>query len=209
MRSQVLPWVAPGSARILDLGCGRGATLKTIGSDSRTLAVGVDVSLRDLQTASSLIPHAHFVCAKGEQLPFRDECFDSVICGVALPYMDISRTLAEVRRVLKPSDGLWASLHSFRMVRKHWFRSLYALDLKDIIYRAYVLLNGLVFHFTGTVFRFPLKRGRFESFQTRRGTRMALRRAGFTEEETVKFFVTTAVKPSGTDIPARSKQGRR
>jgi len=106
MRSQVLPWVAPGSARILDLGCGRGAILKTIGSDSRTLAVGVDVSLRDLQTASSLIPHAHFVCARGEQLPFPQQSFDAVISGVAMPYMEIPRVLAEIARVLKPAGSL-------------------------------------------------------------------------------------------------------
>ena len=208
MRNQVLPWVVPGSARILDLGCGDGATLRALHSPRGTFAVGVDLSSEGLKTAKALTPYAHFVCARGEQLPFRDECFDSVICGVALPYMDISRTLAEVRRVLKPSGGLWASLHSFRMVRKHWLRSLRAMDWRDLVCRTYVLLNGVVFHFMGRVFRLPLRPDRCESFQTRRGMRIALRRAGFTEEETVKFFVTTAIKPAVGETRTRSKQGQ-
>ena len=94
------------------------------------------------------------------------------------------------------------------MVRRHLVRSLLHLDMPDIVYRTHVLLNGLVFHFSGRVFRFPLKRERCESFQTRRGMRIALRRAGFTEEETVKFFVTTAIKPSGSETVARSEQGQ-
>lgn len=190
------------------MGCGDGATLRALHSPSGTFAVGVDLNSEGLKAAKALTPYAHFVCASGEQLPFRDRSFDSIISGVALPYMDIPRALAELRRVLKPSGGLWASLHSFRMVRRHWLRSLRALDLKDVIYRTYVLLNGVVFHFSGKVFRFALRPARCESFQTRRGMRIALRRAGFTEEETVKFFVTTAIKPSGSEIVARSEQGQ-
>jgi hypothetical protein len=106
--------------------------------------------------------------------------------------MEIPLVLGEIARVLTPGGSLWLSLHSFRMVRRHLVRSLLHLDVRDTIYRVYVVLNGLLFHFSGRVFRFPLKRERCESFQTRRGMRIALRRAGFVDEETVKFFVCSA-----------------
>lgn len=156
--------------------------------------VGVDLSQPVLKSANASIPWAHFVAARGEQLPFSQQSFDAVISGVAMPYMEIPRVLAEIARVLKPGGSLWLSLHSFRMVRRHLVRSLLRLDVPDTVYRIYVLLNGLLFHFSGRVFRFPLKRERCESFQTRRGMRIAIRRAGFVDEEVVKFFVSSAIR---------------
>lgn len=193
MRSQVLPWVPPESRRILDLGCGDGRILTRVALAPDSFPVGVDIDLDNLRAAKSLFPSAHFVCARGEQLPFRSRSFDSCICGVALPYMDIPRALVEVRRVLKTQGSFWASLHSFRMARRHWLRSVVSLDLKDIIFRAYVLVNGALFFLTGNVFRFPLKRDRIESFQSRTGMRKALRAAGFIEEEIISFFAAGAV----------------
>jgi SAM-dependent methyltransferase len=161
---------------------------------SAAFIVGVDVSFEALQKAQ--IPNALWVCAKGEQLPFGDGCFDCVVSAVALPYMDIPRALQEMRRVLAPSGALWTSLHSFRMASRHWLHSLRTLDLGDVVFRAYVLLNGLAFYLSGRVFRFPLNPALCESFQTRRGMRLALRRAGFLEEEIVKFFVAAAKSSS-------------
>jgi len=53
------------------------------------------------------------------------------------------------------------------------------LKPKAVLYRLYVLANGVIFHLTGKVVGFA--DGRVESFQTIRGLKIALRRAGFVE----------------------------
>jgi hypothetical protein len=72
------------------------------------------------------------------------------------------------------------------------------LVLKDVIYRTYVILNGLLYHLFGTLVHFPLKRWRVESFQTESGMRRGLLRAGFSEIHFPKskpgLFLVTARK---------------
>ena len=115
--------------------------------------------------------------------------------GVALPYMDIPRTLREVGRVLRDGGELWASLHSVPTVLDHLRRSIGTLNWKDTLYRTYVLMNAFSMHFTGRLFRFPLNRKRIESGQTRRGVRRALQCAGFSDvvmNRGQRRFVVTA-----------------
>jgi hypothetical protein len=58
--------------------------------------------------------------------------------------------------------------------------------VKDVIFRSYVIFNGLLFHYSGAMMRFPFNRRRVESFQTKGGLRRALARQGFTD---IEFFV--------------------
>jgi hypothetical protein len=114
--------------------------------------------------------------------------------AVALPYMNLPPTLREIQRVLRPGGELWASLHCQSFVWDHLLKSLRSLNWKDILYRSYVLVNGFGLHLTGKLFRFPLKRSRIESGQTRRGIRLALESAGFTDvvmgQDRERFIVT-------------------
>jgi hypothetical protein len=61
-----------------------------------------------------------------------------------------------------------------------------------------VILNSLIFHWTGAMFRYPLKRSNCESFQTVGGITRAMRKAGFEQVRTQrnKSFTVTAVKLS-------------
>jgi len=190
----------PGWARnVLDLGCGDGqGTLRAGGVSpppgTSRFVCGVDIDMGSLRDCKRRAPHLQCVRARGEQLPFQDGAFDYVMSAVALPYMNLPPTLREIQRVLRPGGELWASLHCQSFVWDHLLKSLRSLNWKDILYRSYVLVNGFGLHLTGKLFRFPLKRSRIESGQTRRGIRLALESAGFTDvvmgQDRERFIVT-------------------
>jgi ubiquinone/menaquinone biosynthesis C-methylase UbiE len=155
--------------RVLDLGCGDGLTPEKLSLPSNWQIIGVDVKFTALSKARMNCPHRAFVCSAGEKLPFPESTFDRVISNVALPYMDIPKTLAEAYRVLVPGGTLLASLHplGFTLAELRDAR----LKPKATLYRISVLANGLVLHVAGRSFG--------ESFQTERGVRIALQRANF------------------------------
>jgi ubiquinone/menaquinone biosynthesis C-methylase UbiE len=159
--------------RVLDLGCGPGRNLVPWGFDAVT---GLDIDYRTPATAGKRLPNRIYLQGASEYLPFEDESFDRVISAVALPYMRIQKALAEIYRCLVPGGCLSLSLHlpSFTLADT----SEYALPKPvPTLFRLYVMANGGLFHCTGKTVGFL--RGRTESFQTERGLRMALSRAGF------------------------------
>jgi len=161
--------------RILDLGCGAGTGLVKLGVTESDEVTGVDIDNEALVIARQRFPKRAFRAGAAENLPFANASFDRVISNVATPYMDIPTTLLEIHRVLAPGGQVWASVHpaSFTMgeIRKTSFHLL------PLVFRLYVLGNGLWFHCTGKTLRFVNQRT--ESFQTERGMRIAFRRAGF------------------------------
>ena len=181
----------PPDRRVLDIGCGAGQTLITCYGDRR--AFGVDVALDALRLGRTLTKRVSFVCAAAERLPFRDGGFDVVIARVSLPYTDFRRSLREIRRVLKPGGFFWAVLHPISV----GWNTVDPRKPRTLLRFAYVTLNSLLFHFTGSVA--PYRRGRYESFQTSWGIRRALRAAGFarvTVRRQTHFVVTAEAAPS-------------
>jgi ubiquinone/menaquinone biosynthesis C-methylase UbiE len=161
-------------ARVLDLGCGTGghpARTDFLADDEVT---GVDIDEGRLVEARRRFPQRTYQCARGESLPFPSASFDRVVSNVALPYMDIPKALAEVYRVLKPGGSVWLSFHPLRFTLDE-FRIAFPNPVATG-FRMFVLFNGLYFHCTGRILRVA---GRSESFQTERGLRRALSRAGF------------------------------
>jgi SAM-dependent methyltransferase len=182
--------------RVLDFGCGSGDSWRKLGlSAEEWSVVGLDISLPRLCEAATQYKSRgwHYLRATGVEVPLRDSSVDGVLCNVALPYMNIPRALAELRRVLVPGGWLWASIHLPWFSLAEWRRTF--PRPQQTMYRTYVLLNGIVFHCTGT----PLVLGRMcESFQTERGMRLALTRAGFVDlrfESDEKRFWCKAKKP--------------
>lgn len=92
-------------SRILDAGCGMGATLQYLHATRSVAAVGVDSSAAMLAAARRHTPESSLVCAALEKLPFGEASFDGVICECVLSQTSARAVLAEFQRVLA-SDGL-------------------------------------------------------------------------------------------------------
>lgn len=88
--------------RILDLGCGMGATASYLYHNYGMKLVGIDPSEKLLNIAKAKNPFATFVKGTGDLLPFEDEHFECVLAECTMSLMhDVARTLEEVHRVLK------------------------------------------------------------------------------------------------------------
>jgi len=129
-----------------------------------------------------------YLHGRGEDLPLPDSSVEYVLSSVALPYMHIPQALSEVHRVLTSGGMFRATLHSPRFTCSE-FRKAFPSP-KATLFRLFVLVNGLAFHFSGKVLTVG---GKSECCQTKRGMTKALKRAGFFEvrfwREGVKFFV--------------------
>lgn len=93
-------------ARVLDVGCGTGATLALLGR--RGLApTGLDYSVELARDASA---HAPTVAGDAEALPYADGAFDAVLVECVLSTVpDKAAALAEIRRVLADEGRLGLS----------------------------------------------------------------------------------------------------
>ena len=112
--------IRPGY-RILDVGCGSGRHTAAAAAYPGISAIGVDRSLPEVrQTRKRLLYHQGLGLCRGRwqtmaadigALPFRDACFDLVICSEVLEHMpDDQATVAEIGRVLKPGMNLVVSV---------------------------------------------------------------------------------------------------
>jgi ubiquinone/menaquinone biosynthesis C-methylase UbiE len=103
----------PGE-RVLDLGCGPGVLTRpladAVGEDGLVLAV--DLADGMLALAREGAPRQVALARMDmEALGVRDGAFDAAACGHALQFStDLRRTLAEVRRALRPGGRFAASL---------------------------------------------------------------------------------------------------
>jgi len=104
-RALAVAALPPGS-RVLDLGCGLGATAAVCRAEFGLDAVGLDVSAGMLAEAREQRPALPLLRASGARLPFRAGALDAVLAECTLALLpDLDAALAEVRRVLR-EDGL-------------------------------------------------------------------------------------------------------
>lgn len=100
--------VGRAEGRVLEIGVGTGANFPHYPVNIRLVAVDPDPFMlrRAKKRAKALSRDVELVLASAEALPFRDHAFDTVVatlvfCSVA----DLDRSLAEVRRVLRPGGA--------------------------------------------------------------------------------------------------------
>lgn len=175
-RRSVPPFSVAG-LDVLDIGCGIGQTLTAAELQLARSLSGVDIIEDAIKYGTARFPNFRLVCAPAEAIPHPASSFDVVFSRVTLPYTDIPKALAEIRRVIRPGGKVWLVLHGVEIERMLWAR---ANSLKAYSHRLYVWTNSIVFNLVGCTFRRPLSKVT-ESMQTQRGIRKALERAGFTD----------------------------
>src|SRR5436309_11923750 len=100
--------------RILDVGCGRGDTLRQMleyGADPELLT-GIDLLDENVKQARRRSPHLQILCGSASRLPFPDASFDLVLQFTLFTSIlndEVKRTIAaEMTRVLAPGGRiLW------------------------------------------------------------------------------------------------------
>lgn len=94
-------------AKVLDLGCGSGATVERLVSQYQLQAVGLDPSTLLLEMGKSKHPGLNLIQGFGEDLPFADNHLAGVIAECTLSVMeDLNQVLNEIFRVLQPGGML-------------------------------------------------------------------------------------------------------
>lgn len=100
----------PAGARVLDVGCGAGATVERLRADYRLEAVGVDPSVALLRSGLSRSRTLPLMLAPGERLPVADGSMDAALAECSLSVAeDAGRVLGEINRVLRDGGKLVVS----------------------------------------------------------------------------------------------------
>jgi ubiquinone/menaquinone biosynthesis C-methylase UbiE len=103
--------------QLLDAGCGWGRQLVSYRERGmRGDYFGVDINPMSIRYGKAVAPDAHFVAADIQYLPFRNQCFDAVVCLAVVSRVKhrqgTKNSIREFSRVLKP-EGLFELLDSF------------------------------------------------------------------------------------------------
>jgi len=103
-RALVRAAFGPLGSRVVDLGCGEGATLHHLEAQG---AVGVDLFSTKTAFAAEMVPACTFVAASVEALPFDDGRFDHVLVRDLVHHLDDpSLMVEEAWRVLEPGGRI-------------------------------------------------------------------------------------------------------
>jgi arsenite methyltransferase len=97
----------PEGARVLDVGCGVGATVEYLSQEHRYAAFGVDTSSLLLEEGIERKPNLGLLRGTAEKQPFPDRCFSALFCECVLSLLhDPASALKEFARVLRPGGFL-------------------------------------------------------------------------------------------------------
>lgn len=130
-----LPLPDPGSAHVLDAGCGSGRTLDELAAYGEVSGIELDPGAAAV--AGKRDPAFDVRIGRLEELPWADDTFDLVTCLDVIEHTPDDRaTLASLRRVTRPGGWLlvtvpaYQSLWSRHDVANHHFRRYSRLLLK-------------------------------------------------------------------------------
>jgi SAM-dependent methyltransferase len=114
-------WDAP-PVRVVDIGAGTGkltATLVRLGAD----VTAVEPDPQMLAELRRALPEVRSVPGSAEEMPLPDASVDAVLAGQAMHWFDMSRTMPEIARVLRPG-GVFAGLWNVDDDRVGWVADL-------------------------------------------------------------------------------------
>jgi SAM-dependent methyltransferase len=97
----------PKGARLLDVGCGEGASVSYLGKKNNFVVSGIDASSRLVADGLGNDPDLPLMVGRAEELPFDDGSLDGVLCECVLSLLtDPAKALREIYRVLAPGGYL-------------------------------------------------------------------------------------------------------
>jgi len=100
--------------RILDVGCGTGATMSDL--ENHGWVVGLDRSMSALKFCRTR-QLSRLVSSEAGEIPFRDDTFDAVVALDVLEHVeDDSQVLREIERVLRPGGLVIVTVPAFRFL---------------------------------------------------------------------------------------------
>ena len=133
MRVESLVGDLPSGSKVLDIGCGRGVMLRAL-LDLGHEAHGVEIAP---EAASGADPRAQIrIAPELAKADYEENSFDAVIMWHVLEHLPHpEKTLAEIRRILRPGGRLILAVPNFgslqsRRTGNHWFH----LDLPRHLY---------------------------------------------------------------------------
>ncbi|MCG8485369.1 MAG: class I SAM-dependent methyltransferase [Clostridia bacterium] len=102
-------------ACLLDIGCGKGATVEYMEKQYHYLAVGIDASEKLIYEGLKRNPSLNLLVGNSEKLPLNETTMDGVIAECSFSLMqDKKAVLNEIKRVLKPNGKFIISDMYFR-----------------------------------------------------------------------------------------------
>lgn len=97
----------PSEARLLDVGCGSGATVEYLRNHYQLAISGVDISSILLSEGKSRDTSLPLLCARAEHLPYGNGTLDGILCECVLSLLpDPGLVLREFHRSLRPDGKL-------------------------------------------------------------------------------------------------------
>jgi SAM-dependent methyltransferase len=93
--------VGEGPGSLLEVGVGSGRLLARL-AERGWEVTGIDAAPRMVELAREQVPGATLEVAHAEKLPFEDASFDVVVAVGVLEYSDVTASLRELARVLRP-----------------------------------------------------------------------------------------------------------
>ncbi len=108
------------SGFVLDIGCGLGKHLSIL--NEAKSRVGIDPGLPALIKGRQLFPTIGFTCGSAFDLPFPQNCFDTVLMIDVIEHLsDPFKAVEEVRRILKPRGTLFVQTPNYPIKRVYDF----------------------------------------------------------------------------------------
>ena len=156
---------------VLDIGCGAGQEVLPL-VETGAKGCGIDLEPAAGRVGREMFAHVklgaevEFVQASGTRLPFKNDCFDVVICRVALMYMDNRSALSEIGRVLKRPGRVLLKYHAPAYYWAKLSDGIRSGYIKSALHAARVLYAGYHYYLTGRQ-PFNLLTAGGEMFQTR------------------------------------------
>ena len=152
---------------ILDVGCSNGSTTHHIATNSSWKCTGIDYEEEAITGARKLFPSCNFLKADGENLPFENQRFNTIILRDMLHHLykeaDFKKVFSELNRVAAPNATLIIVDPNVIFILKLMHKILKHHDPECSYKDACIIMQKLGYHITqnkfNTLFSLPLSGG--------------------------------------------------